>query len=101
VLTPSAAAPPAATIFAIGMPGANGLALHRRERPRVHRGRRAARRRHRARRALARRLTTQSDGNRRDNSPSSGGEAGPGHPYLGKISCLDQRLQVPGLPLID
>jgi sugar lactone lactonase YvrE len=43
--------------------------------------------------------TTSSDGNRRDNSPNSGGEAGPGTGFLGKISCADQRLQVPGLPL--
>jgi sugar lactone lactonase YvrE len=35
---------------------------------------------------------TQSDGNRRDNSPNTLGE-GP------KISCLDQRLPIPGLPL--
>jgi sugar lactone lactonase YvrE len=42
---------------------------------------------------------TQSDGNRRDNTPNSGGDVGPGHPAVGKISCLDQRLQAPGLPL--
>lgn len=42
---------------------------------------------------------TSSDGNRRDNAPNSGGEVGPGHPAVGKISCLDQRLDVPGLPL--
>ena len=43
--------------------------------------------------------TTSSDGNRRDNSPNSGGEVGPGKPFLGKISCATERLQVPGLPL--
>ena len=36
--------------------------------------------------------TTQSDGNRRDNSPNTAGEVR----GTGKISCLDQRLQVPG-----
>jgi sugar lactone lactonase YvrE len=40
--------------------------------------------------------TTSSDGNRRDNSPSSAGEVGPGTGFAGKISCLDARLQVPG-----
>jgi sugar lactone lactonase YvrE len=39
--------------------------------------------------------TTQSDGNRRDNSPNAAGEV----KGTGKISCLDERLQVPGLPL--
>lgn len=42
---------------------------------------------------------TQSDGDRRDNSPNSGGEVGPGTGFAAKISCLDQRLDVPGLPL--
>jgi sugar lactone lactonase YvrE len=42
---------------------------------------------------------TQSDGNRRDNSPNSAGETGPGRPFVAKISCLDQPLQTPGLPL--
>jgi sugar lactone lactonase YvrE len=43
--------------------------------------------------------TASSDGNRRDNSPSTAGEiGGPGQPR-GKISCLDQRLIVPGLRL--
>ncbi len=43
---------------------------------------------------------THSDGSRRDNVPNSGGEVGPGHTgAVAKISCLDQRLQVPGLPL--
>ncbi|HEX3589589.1 MAG TPA: SMP-30/gluconolactonase/LRE family protein [Pseudonocardiaceae bacterium] len=39
--------------------------------------------------------TTSSDGNRRDNFPNSGGEV----TNTGKISCLDQRLDVPGLNL--
>jgi sugar lactone lactonase YvrE len=43
--------------------------------------------------------TTSSDGNRRDNFPSSGGEAAPGTAVVGKISCLEARLQVVGLPL--
>jgi sugar lactone lactonase YvrE len=43
--------------------------------------------------------TTSSDGNRRDNSPNSGGELAPGTAFVGKISCADERLQVPGLPL--
>jgi sugar lactone lactonase YvrE len=43
--------------------------------------------------------TTSSDGNRRDNSPNAAGEVGPGTGFAGKISCLDARLQVGGLPL--
>jgi len=43
--------------------------------------------------------TTSSDGNRRDNSPNSAGEAAPATPVVGKVSCLDQRLRVSGLPL--
>lgn len=40
-----------------------------------------------------------SDGNRRDNSPATAGEiGGPGQPK-GKLSCLDRRLNIPGLPL--
>ena len=39
-----------------------------------------------------------SDGNRRDNSPNSAGEVGPGRD-LAKLSCLDRRLPVEGLPL--
>ena len=39
--------------------------------------------------------TTSSDGNRRDNSPNTAGEVSGN----GKISCLDQRLDVPGVPL--
>jgi sugar lactone lactonase YvrE len=43
---------------------------------------------------------THSDGSRRDNFPNSGGEVGPA-PAAGraKISCLDQPLRSPGLPL--
>ena len=47
---------------------------------------------------------SQSDGDRRDNSPRSAGEVnagaafGPGN-FLGKISCIDQELKSPGLPL--
>ena len=43
--------------------------------------------------------TSQSDGNRRDNSPNTGGEIVPGSSILGKISCMDQELKIPGLPL--
>jgi sugar lactone lactonase YvrE len=43
--------------------------------------------------------TTSSDGNRRDNSPNTAGEASPGSQVVGKVSCLDQRLETPGLPL--
>lgn len=43
--------------------------------------------------------SANSDGNRRDNSPSSGGEIGGAGQPRGKISCLDQRLHVSGLPL--
>ncbi|MGZ4389451.1 MAG: Vgb family protein [Gaiellaceae bacterium] len=39
--------------------------------------------------------TTSSDGNRRDNFPSSAGETA----GKGKISCMDQQLDTPGLPL--
>lgn len=42
---------------------------------------------------------TQSDGNRRDNSPNSAGEVGPGTPYAGKVSCLQGPLPVRGMPL--
>jgi sugar lactone lactonase YvrE len=44
---------------------------------------------------------TQSDTNRRDNFPSSGGEVGPGMagPLLGKISCVDQAMPQTGLTL--
>jgi sugar lactone lactonase YvrE len=42
-----------------------------------------------------------SDGNRRDNSPNTAGEINSGGPVgaRGKISCMDQRLHIPGLPL--
>ena len=45
--------------------------------------------------------TASSDGNRRDNSPNGAGEVNSGGPVgaRGKISCMDQRLVVPGLPL--
>jgi len=42
---------------------------------------------------------THSDGSRRDNAPNTGGEVGPQLPGRAKISCLDQPLRVPGLPL--
>jgi sugar lactone lactonase YvrE len=42
---------------------------------------------------------THSDGNRRDNFPNTGGEVAPAGPDRAKISCLDQRLFVPGLSL--
>ena len=43
--------------------------------------------------------TANLDANRRDNSPSTGGQiGGPGQP-IGKISCSDQRLAVPGVRL--
>jgi sugar lactone lactonase YvrE len=48
--------------------------------------------------------TSMSDGDRRDNSPRSAGEINAGAPVnginlLGKISCMDQELTIPGLPL--
>jgi sugar lactone lactonase YvrE len=45
--------------------------------------------------------TAHSDGNRRDNSPNNavGGEIGGAGQPRGKISCMDQRLAIPGLPL--
>jgi sugar lactone lactonase YvrE len=42
--------------------------------------------------------TANSDGNRRDNFPNTGGEISPAGP-LGKISCMDQKLTIPGLSL--
>ncbi len=43
--------------------------------------------------------TSNSDGNRRDNSPNTAGELNnPGAPR-GKISCMDQLTKSPGLPL--
>jgi sugar lactone lactonase YvrE len=44
--------------------------------------------------------TSQSDGDRRDNSPRSAGEVDAGGAGArGKISCMDQELLIPGLPL--
>jgi sugar lactone lactonase YvrE len=43
--------------------------------------------------------TSNSDGNRRDNFPSSAGEIGGAGQPKGKISCIDQRVNVPGLQL--
>ena len=43
--------------------------------------------------------TANSDGNRRDNSPNTVGEIVPAGPNRGKISCMDQDLNIPGLPL--
>jgi sugar lactone lactonase YvrE len=43
--------------------------------------------------------TANSDGNRRDNSPSTAGEIGGTGQPLGKISCMDQPLGTTGMPL--
>jgi sugar lactone lactonase YvrE len=45
--------------------------------------------------------TSNSDGNRRDNSPNNAGEVNQGGPVgaRGKISCMDQELEEAGLPL--
>lgn len=43
--------------------------------------------------------TANSDGNRRDNFPNAGGEIKPAGPDVGKISCMDQPLRIPGLRL--
>ena len=45
--------------------------------------------------------TANSDGNRRDNSPNAAGEVNQGGPEgaRGKISCMDQELEIPGLRL--
>ncbi|HXJ53307.1 MAG TPA: SMP-30/gluconolactonase/LRE family protein [Burkholderiales bacterium] len=44
--------------------------------------------------------TSQSDGDRRDNSPRAAGEVNGGAGNArGKISCMDQALEIPGLPL--
>lgn len=43
--------------------------------------------------------TSNSDGNRRDNSPNTAGEINPSGPNRGKISCMDQLVDVRGLPL--
>ncbi len=48
----------------------------------------------------ARLCTANSDGDRRDNSPRAAGEINGGAGTArGKISCMDQDLTVPGLPL--
>jgi sugar lactone lactonase YvrE len=45
--------------------------------------------------------TANSDGNRRDNSPNTAGEVNQGGPVgrRGKISCMDQELEIPGARL--
>src|SRR5215510_3789048 len=43
--------------------------------------------------------TSHSDGNRRDNSPNTAGQVSPNGPNIGKISCMDQELIIPGLRL--
>jgi len=43
--------------------------------------------------------TANSDGNRRDNSPSTAGEIGGTGQPKGKISCINERVNIPGLPL--
>jgi sugar lactone lactonase YvrE len=43
--------------------------------------------------------TANSDGNRRDNVPNTAGEIAPGTDKVGKISCMDQRLHIPGMRL--
>jgi sugar lactone lactonase YvrE len=43
--------------------------------------------------------TANSDGNRRDNFPSTAGEITPAGPARGKISCLDQRVTIQGIAL--
>jgi sugar lactone lactonase YvrE len=43
--------------------------------------------------------TSNSDGNRRDNSPSAAGEIGGVGQPRGKIACLDQKLGIRGMPL--
>jgi hypothetical protein len=42
---------------------------------------------------------SSSDLNRRDNSPSTAGEIGGAGQDRGKVSCMDQRLGIAGLPL--
>jgi sugar lactone lactonase YvrE len=42
--------------------------------------------------------TTNSDLDRRDNSPAAAGEVN-GATVLGKVSCMDQAVAIPGLPL--
>jgi sugar lactone lactonase YvrE len=43
--------------------------------------------------------TANSDGNRRDNFPNTAGEIKPAGPNRGKISCIDQGINVPGIRL--
>jgi len=43
--------------------------------------------------------TASYDKDRRDNSPNTAGEISPTGPAIGKISCMDQRLEIPGLRL--
>jgi sugar lactone lactonase YvrE len=43
--------------------------------------------------------TSNSDGNRRDNFPSTAGEIKPAGPDRGKISCMNELVNVKGLPL--
>lgn len=43
--------------------------------------------------------TASSDGNRRDNSPNAAGEVSPTGPNIGKISCMEPELKIPGLRL--
>jgi sugar lactone lactonase YvrE len=43
--------------------------------------------------------TANSDGNRRDNFPSTAGEISPAGPARGKISCIEQRVTIPGISL--
>ena len=43
--------------------------------------------------------TSNSDGNRRDNSPNTAGEISPTGAFRGKIVCLDQRVNVQGIEL--
>ena len=43
--------------------------------------------------------TVNSDGNRRDNVPNTAGEIKPAGPDIGKISCMDQPLRIPGMRL--
>ena len=43
--------------------------------------------------------TANSDGNRRDNSPNADGEINAAGQPRGKISCFNERINIPGLPL--
>jgi sugar lactone lactonase YvrE len=43
--------------------------------------------------------TSNSDGNRRDNSPAGAGEIGGSTQPKGKIACIDQRVTIPGVSL--